>query len=83
LSPPALPPLKPPDTKLLPDEVVTPFPPPPKPPEKVLTFVFKATATTQVLARKPPDLYLNLEDKVQVNPAAMIEEEFRLNNLEI
>ncbi|PNX90203.1 hypothetical protein L195_g046326, partial [Trifolium pratense] len=24
--------------------------------------------------RKPPDLYLNLEDKVQVNPAAMIED---------
>jgi hypothetical protein len=25
-------------------------------------------------ARKPLDLYLNLEDKVQVNPAAMIED---------
>ncbi|KAK2411294.1 hypothetical protein QL285_046586 [Trifolium repens] len=25
-------------------------------------------------ARKPPDLHLNLEDKVQVNPAAMIED---------
>ncbi|KAK2384556.1 hypothetical protein QL285_071891 [Trifolium repens] len=64
LSPPALPPPKPPDTKLLPDEVVTPFSPPPKPPEKVLTFVFKATTITQVLAPplpfpppppKPPD----------------------------
>jgi hypothetical protein len=47
-------------------------------PKELLSFFHNSIGPPRTPTRKPPDLFLNLEDKVQVNPSAMLESYIRL-----